>query len=100
MTPQAVSSVARQIIAVVTFVFGIVTAAVSTWHIPVAVSAVMTAVGGSIIAVEHYVSDTSTGSTYVTTQRPQGQHSIPQQNVPPQNIPLTPPAPPGPGPVA
>lgn len=64
---QSVASVLRQVVAVGALVMGPVTAAVSAIHLPAAVSSVLTAFGGVILAIEHYVSDPSTGSTSSTT---------------------------------
>lgn len=63
MTVQSVSSVIRQVLGVVATAFGIITASVSSLHLPPAVSAILTAAGPIILAIEHYVSDPSTGTT-------------------------------------
>lgn len=59
---QRLASIARQVVAVVASVFGILTASVSTLHLPVALSAILTAAGPVILAIEHYVGDPSTGT--------------------------------------
>lgn len=58
---QRTAAVLRQVLAVVAIVFAALTQAVSSLHLPVAVSSVLGIVGGVILAVEHYVSDPSTG---------------------------------------
>lgn len=59
---QQISSILRQILAYVSIAFGILTQAVSGIHLPVAMSTVLTVIGGVLINVEHYVSDPSTGT--------------------------------------
>jgi hypothetical protein len=59
---QRYASIARQVLAVLSTVFGVLTASVSALHLPPAVSAILTAAGPVILAVEHYVSDPSTGT--------------------------------------
>jgi hypothetical protein len=66
-TVQSISSIVRQAVAILAFIFGIITQAVSSIHLPTAISGVMAAVGAGILAVEHYVADPSTGSTAATT---------------------------------
>lgn len=61
MNVQRLSSVLRQVIAVLVTVYGVLTACVSALHLPVAVSTVLVAAGPLILALEHYVSDPSTG---------------------------------------
>lgn len=63
MTKQSAASVIRQVVAVIATIFGVLSASVSTLHLPVAVSAILTAAGPVILAIEHYVGDPSTGST-------------------------------------
>ena len=67
MNTQAITSVARQVLALAGIVMGVVTASVSSLHLPVAVSTALTIVGGSVLAIEHYLSDPSTGSSSPTT---------------------------------
>jgi hypothetical protein len=62
MTTQQIASIARQVLAVAAVVMGAITASVPSLHLPVAVSSVLAAIGGIILAVEHYVSDPSTGT--------------------------------------
>lgn len=61
MGTQQIAALARQVIAVLALVFGILTQALSAIHLPPAISATMAALGGGILAVEHYLSDPSTG---------------------------------------
>lgn len=60
---QQVASILRQVVAIAAVVMGALTASLSSIHLPTGVSAALAAVGGVILAVEHYVSDPSTGST-------------------------------------
>jgi hypothetical protein len=62
VTVQSIASIARQFLAVVSIVMGVVTASVSSLHLPVAVSTALTIAGSVILAIEHYVSDPSTGN--------------------------------------
>jgi hypothetical protein len=62
VTVQQISSIARQVVAILAFIFGILTQAVSGIHLPAAISSVMVAVGGGLVALEHYLSDPSTGN--------------------------------------
>jgi len=64
---QSAASIIRQILGVVATAFGIVTASVSSLHLPVGISAILTAAGPLILAIEHYVGDPSTGNTPTTT---------------------------------
>jgi hypothetical protein len=60
---QQLASIARQGLAILGIVFGVLTQSVGSLHLPVAVSTAL-AIGGTVIlAIEHYVSDPSTGST-------------------------------------
>lgn len=63
MTTQQLASYLRQGVALVALVVGPLTAAVPAMHLPAGVSAIITAIGGTILTVEHYVSDPSTGTT-------------------------------------
>jgi hypothetical protein len=67
ITKQSLASIARQVLAVVATVFGILTQSDSALHLPVSVSAILTAMGPVILAIEHYVADPSTGTTSGTT---------------------------------
>lgn len=63
MTTQQLGSYLRQGLAILGVVFGALTASVQSLHLPPAVSTAMVVGGGVILAVEHYVSDPSTGTT-------------------------------------
>lgn len=63
MTLQSFAAVARQVVAIAAIVMGAVTAALPSLGLPTDVSAILVAAGGAVIAIEHYVSDPSTGST-------------------------------------
>jgi len=67
MSTQQISSILRQIASILLVVMGILTAALQGIHLPTAVSTVMTAVGGGLMWIEHYVGDTSTGTPTTTT---------------------------------
>jgi hypothetical protein len=67
MTLQAVSSVARQVLAVLVSVYGVLSASVAQLHLPPAVSAVLTAFGPVILAIEHAVSVTPTAAANAPT---------------------------------
>ena len=60
---QRVGSVLRQVLAIAGIVFGILTQSVSSLHLPPAVSSIMLIAGSVLVAIEHYVSDPSTGTT-------------------------------------
>lgn len=62
MSKQSIASVTRQVVAVAASIYGVLTASVSTLHLNPAVSAVLTATGPVIIALEHFVADPSTGT--------------------------------------
>ena len=70
MTSQSIASVARQVLAVAVSVYGVLTASVQSLHLPPAISAILTAVGPIILAIEHYVADPSTGTPTVPTVTP------------------------------
>jgi hypothetical protein len=61
-TPQAIASVARQVLAIAGIVMGVITASVTSLHLPSAVSSILVVAGSVILAIEHYVSDPSTGT--------------------------------------
>lgn len=63
MTVQAVSSIVRQVLSVIATAFGIVSASTATLHLPVAISAILTACAPVVLAIEHYLSDPSTGTS-------------------------------------
>jgi hypothetical protein len=60
---QRISSLGRQALAIAGIVFAILTQSDSALHLSPVVSAWMGVGGAVILAVEHYVSDPSTGST-------------------------------------
>jgi hypothetical protein len=62
VTTQQIGSFLRQALAILGIVFGVLTASVSSLHLPVAVSTALTIGGSIILAIEHYVSDPSTGT--------------------------------------
>lgn len=62
VTKQSVSSVLRQVLAVLGIVFAVLTQALSGIKLPVVISAILGGGGALILAIEHYVSDPSTGT--------------------------------------
>ena len=62
MTVQSVSSIVRQILAVLVSVYGVLSASVSALHLPPAVSSILVAFGPVLLTIEHYVGDPSTGT--------------------------------------
>lgn len=66
-TQQRVFSIARQILALAGVVMGVLTASVTSLHLPPSVSAVLTVGGALILAIEHFVADPSTGTPVATT---------------------------------
>jgi hypothetical protein len=85
---QQVASIFRQVIAVAALVMGPLTASLSAIHLPTAVSAVLSVLGVLILAIEHYVSDPSTGTPTVPVTTAQGVVQVPVAPVP---VPPTPP---------
>lgn len=69
---QSFASVLRQVLAILSVAFGVITASVSSLRLPVAVSTVLTIAGAVILAIEHYVSDPSTGTTQPPATPPAG----------------------------
>jgi hypothetical protein len=67
MNTQQITSIARQVLALVAVAMGVITASVTQLHLPPAVSSILVVVGGVIIALEHYLSDPSTGTPTTTT---------------------------------
>lgn len=65
MNTQSVTSVARQVLAIISVAMGVVTASVTSLHLPTAVSSILVVVGGVLLAIEHYVADPSTGTAVV-----------------------------------
>ena len=63
VTKQSFASIVRQILAVAGIVMGVLTASVSSLHLPIALSSILTVAGAVILAIEHYVADPSTGTT-------------------------------------
>jgi hypothetical protein len=62
MTTQQISSIVRQVLAVLVTVYGILSATQQSLHLPTAVSAVLVAFGPIMLSLEHYLSDPSTGT--------------------------------------
>ena len=62
MTSQQIASIARQVLAIAGIVMGVLTASVTQLHLPTAVSSILVVAGAVILAIEHYVSDPSTGT--------------------------------------
>ena len=60
---QSLASIARQALALLGIVFGVLTQSVGALHLPVALSSVLAIGGAVILAIEHYVADPSTGTT-------------------------------------
>ena len=67
MTVQSVSSVVRQVLAVLALVFGALTQALASIKLPPAASVVMGVFGTVILGLEHYLGDPSTGTPPVVT---------------------------------
>lgn len=63
LNTQSFSAIARQVLAILGIVFGVLTQSVSQLHLPTAVSSILLVAGSVILAVEHYVGDPSTGTT-------------------------------------
>lgn len=59
---QRVGSLLRQGLAIAGIVFGVLTQSLGSLHLPVAVSSILTVGGAVLLAIEHYVSDPSTGT--------------------------------------
>ena len=62
LNTQQLASIVRQVIAIVAWVFALLTQSVAGLHLPVAVSTTLGIFGTVILAVEHYVGDPSTGT--------------------------------------
>jgi hypothetical protein len=67
---QQISAVVRQTLAIAAIVMGALTQALNGIKLPVAISTVLAVGGAVILAVEHYVSDPSTGSSTPTPPAP------------------------------
>ena len=63
MNTQRIGSIVRQVLAVLVSVYGVLTACVASLHLPPSVSTILVAAGPIMLAIEHYVSDPSTGTT-------------------------------------
>ena len=83
----------RQALAIAAIVMGALTAALSGIRLPPAVSAVLAAAGAVVLAIEHYVSDPSTG-----TPAPPKPIMVPQAPVPVAPVAPVAPVPPQPTP--
>ena len=59
---QRVSSVVRQVLAIAAIVIAAISTASTSIHLPPIGSAILGIVGTAILAIEHYVSDPSTGT--------------------------------------
>jgi hypothetical protein len=59
---QQIGAVARQVLAIAGIVMGVITASVTSLHLPTAVSSILVVAGSVVLAIEHYVSDPSTGT--------------------------------------
>jgi hypothetical protein len=68
MSTQQISSIARQVLAIIGIVMGVLTASVTQLHLPPAVSTVLVTAGAVILAIEHYLSDPSTGTPTTTVK--------------------------------
>jgi hypothetical protein len=62
MKTQQIASIARQVLAILAVIFGVLTASISDLHLPTAVSSILLVAGSLIFAIEHFVSDPSTGA--------------------------------------
>ena len=67
MTVQSVTSIARQVLAVLALVFAALTQALASIKLSPAASVVMGVFGTVILGLEHYLGDPSTGTPPVTT---------------------------------
>jgi hypothetical protein len=63
ITTQNAGSIARQTLAILGIIFGILSQSVSSLHLPIAMSTAITIAGSVLLAIQHYVADPSTGST-------------------------------------
>lgn len=62
MTVQAVSSIARQVLAVAVSIFGVLTANQTVLHLPAWASSILIAFAPVLLTLEHYLGDPSTGT--------------------------------------
>jgi len=63
VSKQSIASVLRQVLAVATSVYGVLTASIGSLHLPVAASTALISFGPVLLSIEHFVADPSTGST-------------------------------------
>ena len=63
LNTQRIASVVRQVLAVAAVVVGILSAPSVESFLPGYMSAILASLGGIVLAIEHYVSDPSTGTT-------------------------------------
>jgi hypothetical protein len=80
---QSLASILRQGLAVLGVLFGVLTQSIGGLHLPVAISSVLAIGGAVILAIEHYVGDTSTGTPTVPTTTAQGVVNVPVAAAPP-----------------
>jgi hypothetical protein len=67
MNLQSIASVVRQVLAVAAIVMGALTSALSSIHLPPAISSVLASIGGAILVAEHIVSNPTIGTPTTTT---------------------------------
>lgn len=67
MNVQKVSSIVRQVGAVLVSIYGFLTATSVAPHLPAGVTTVLVAFGPTILLLEHFLGDPSTGTSTVTT---------------------------------
>lgn len=67
MNAQRISSIVRQAGAVLVSIYGFLTATSVAPHLPAAVTTVLVAFGPTILLLEHFLGDPSTGTSTVTT---------------------------------
>ena len=76
MNTQRIGSIVRQVLAVLVTVYGVLTACIASLHLPPSVSTILVAAGPIMLAIEHYVSDPSTGTPAVVAAP--GPQAVPQ----------------------
>ena len=69
VTVQSISSIFRQFLAILGIIFGILTQSVGALHLPTVASAWLGVGGVIVLAIEHYVSAPSTGTTATTSSK-------------------------------
>ena len=62
---QNFGAVARQVLAYLGIVFGVLTQSVSSMHLPTAVSTAIITVSGILVGIQHYVANPTTGTPTV-----------------------------------